>query len=359
MEIGYPPSSISKISLQLESDSISLLKLFKNEIVEGRVLESCSLDKALLLIKGRRVMAKTHVPLREGRVLSFKVDEILPIPTLKLLGIKFTGSDVVHSSIILSAIKENLWKSIIENIHHYGLPKGELSLFRELMIHLSMRLFVTSPPELLRIFINQSGLRWEAKLRKALLNKRTGRDNLNRLIEGDLKGLVSKFLALKGKKGVLLERFVSTIQNIQLLNKLGLEQERKIFLPIPMQFPDGLFTVGQLMIQLPQREEDERKGQKKDDKSLFRITFLLELSHLGPLRADLAVRGKDIKGMFLLTSEEARLRIEKSIPIFISRMKEMGFSLHIECHCKHPEIVKKPLITEIIQEEGSTISLVA
>jgi hypothetical protein len=340
-------------------DSLSLLQLFKDEVVEGKVLESYSLDKAMLLLKGKKVNARTHVPLREGRVLSFKVQEVFPTPILKLIGVRFTHSDAVNSSVIRTAIEQNLWKTVMENMPQYGLPGETLALFRRLMVYLSMRLFVTSPPELLKVLVDQSGLRWEAKLRKALLNIRTGRDNLNRLIEGDLKGLVSKFLALKGEKGALLKRFVSAIQDIQLLNKFGLEQEGKLFLPIPMQFPDGLFTVGQLMIQLSQREGDEGKGQKKDDKSLFRITFLLELSHLGPLRADLAVRGKDIKGMFLLTRKEARLRIEKSIPIFISRIKERGFSLHIECHCKHPEIVKKPLITEIIQEEGSTISLVA
>ena len=340
-------------------DSLSLLQLFKDEVVEGKVLESYSLDRALLLLKGKRVNARTHVPLREGRVLSFKVREVFPTPILKLIGARFTDSDAAKSSAIRRAIEQNLWKTVMENVPQYGLPRETLTLFRRLMVHLSMRVFATSPPELLKVLVDQSGLRWEAKLRKALLNKRTGRDDLNRLIEGDLKGLASTLLALKGEKGALLKGFVSTIQDIQLLNKVGLEQEGKLFLPIPMQFPDGLFTVGQLMIQLPQREEDEGKGRKKDNKSLFRITFLLELSHLGPLRADLAVRGKDIKGMFLLTREEARLRIEENIPIFISRVKERGFSLHIECHCNDPEIVKKPLIAEIIQEEGSTISLVA
>ena len=358
IEIGYPPSSSSRISLQLETDSTPLLKLFKNEVVEGTVLKSSSSGKALLLIKGRRVMARTYVPLREGRVLSLKVEEVSPIPTLKPLGIKFTDSGAINISIILSAIKENLWKSIFENINNYGPSKEALSLFRELMTYVSLRLFLKSTPELLRELIDKSGLGWEAKLRKVLLNKTIGGDNLNKLIEGDLKGQVSRLLALKQEKGGLLKRFVSTIKNIQLLNKFGLEHDRKIFLPIPIQFPDGSFTVGQLLIHLPEEKDKYRK--QKGDRNFFRITFLLDLSNLGPLRADLTIKGKEIGGEFLLTSKEAKLVIEKSIPIFISRMKERGFSIHhIECHLKDPEIVKESLIKEIIQEEDSTINLVA
>ena len=359
IQASDPPRSATKISLHPEADSKSLLTLSKNEVFDATVLKSFSLDKALLLIKGRRVMARTYAPLREGRVLSLKAEEISPVTTLKLLGREFLHSDAINIATLLSAIKENLWSSLTENINQYGLPKEALSLFKELMNDLSLRLFLKSQPELLRILIDKSGLSWEAKLRKAVLNKTISGDNLSKLIEGDLKGQASRFLAFGEEKGVLLKRFVSTMKNIQLLNKFGLEQDRKILLPIPIQFPNGLFTVGQLLIRLPQEGDDENRKQRSD-KNPFRITFLLELSNLGPLRVDLSIKGKEIEGKFLLTREEAKLLIEKSIPVFVSRMKEKGFSIRsIECHLKDPEIVTESLIKEIIQEEGSTISLVA
>lgn len=356
----YPPFLSSKISLQPQEDSKSLPELFKNEVVEGKVLKSFSPGEALLLIKGRRVMARTHVPLKEGRVLSLRVEEILPIPTFKLRGIRLTGSGALNISTILSAIKENLWKSIFENIDRTGLQKKAVSLFRELMNDLSLRLFSKDSPGLLREFIDKSGLNLEVKLRKSLINGKFGGPNLNKLIEGDLKGLVSRFLALEEEKGGgLLKRFVSTIENIQLLNHLALEHDRKIFLPIPMQFPDGLFTLGQLLIHLPQKEKDESKKKKRGE-DLFRVTFLLELSYLGPLRADLTIKGNDIEGKFLVTREEIKLLIEKNLPLFITRMEENGFSIQrIECHLKEPEIINETLIKEIIQEEGHTISLIA
>ena len=358
IEVINRQSSASRISLQPGADSPALLPLSRSEIIEGRVLQSSSLNNALLLIKGRRVMAKTHVPLSEGSMLSLRVQDVSPVPILRLIDIKSADFEVVRSSIILSAIQQNVWKALLDNIYHYGLPKDAISPFRELMSSLSMRLFFSPSTELLRTFIDQSGLRWESKLREVLLNRSLNRESLNSLIQWDLKGLTSKLLTLQTQKGNSLKRLVSTIQDIQLLNKFGVEQKGKIFLPIPIQFPDGHFTVGQLLIRFPRSQKDERKGQKAE-RAGTRITFLLELSRLGPLRADLTVKGKEIKGRFLLTNEVAKQRIEASIPMFVERMKQRGFSLQsLDCYCMDPKVVTQPLITEIMYDQGNTISVV-
>jgi len=355
----HPPSSGSKISLKPDPCITSPLKLHKNEVLEGKVLKSLSSGNALLLINGEKVIARTHVPLSEGTVLSLKVEETLPTPVLKVLGIRLTGSDAINISMILSAMKENLWKSIHENIDHQGLSQVERAQFRELMDDLSLRLFSKSAPDMLKTLIDKSGLGWEAKLLRAFMNKTITGDNLNKLIGGDLKGLVSRFLGLNQKNGVLLRRFVSTIENIQLLNHLGLEQERKILLPVPIQFADGLFTLGQLLIHLPRKEKDEG-GKQKPDKNVFSISFLLELSNLGPVRADLAIKGEEIEGRFLLAKEETKSLIENNILSFISNLKDRGFKIrHMDCHLKEPGLIRQPLLNEIVQEEGNTICLVA
>ena len=184
IEVRYPPSLSSHISLQPGANSKPGLNLRKNEVVQGRVLKSFSSGDVLLLIKGREVKAKSLVPLNEGRVLSLRVEQLSPKPTLKLLGPKFTGPGALKISTILSAIKENLWQSTSANINQYGLPKEALTLFRELMNDLSLRLFLESSPELLRALIEKSGLSWEAKLRKALMNKTIGGDHLDKLLGG-------------------------------------------------------------------------------------------------------------------------------------------------------------------------------
>ena len=304
-------------------------------------------------------MARTAVALTEGRVLSLKVQETVPVLTFKLLGTKPADIDIVSIALILSAVKENLWKSISENIDHYGLSREALSRFKELMDDLSLGLFSKSAPDLFRLLIDKSGMNWEAKLREALHNKTIGGDNLAKLVDGDLKGLASKFLGFKGESAVLLKRLVSTLSHIQILNYLGLKQEGKLFFPIPIQLPDGLFTVGQLLIQLPQKEGKEH-GKKKARKDLSRIIFLLDLSVLGPLRADLTIQGQAIEGRILLSKKEAKACIEKGIPILISRLEERGFSvLSMECHLKDPVIVNESLIQEIIPDEGYSLNLIA
>jgi hypothetical protein len=359
IQVGYPPFLSSRISLQPDAISKSPPTLFENEVLEGKVLKALSTGDALLLIKGKRVVARTHIPLREGTALLLRVEETLPIPTFKLLGARSRGPDALNVSSIISAIKENLWKSTFDSMDRAGYEKEALFAFRQLVTDLSLRLFSKARPGLLKELIDKSGLRWEAKLRSLLVSKGPGTAHLEKLIEEDLKGLVSRLLALKEEKGPFLKRFLSTMNNIQLLNHLSLEQDRKIFLPIPIEFPSGFFTVGQLLMHLPQEGKDESREQGTHRES-FRVTFLLELSHLGPLRADLAIRGKEIEGSFLLSHEKAKLVVESSLPILVSRLKEKGFSiLSIQCRLKEPEFIMDSLLEEIIQEEGHTISLVA
>jgi hypothetical protein len=349
----------SKLFLKTEKDSPSAPELEKNEIVNGKVLKSISLNKSLLCIKGKRVIARTHFPLNQGVILSLKVEKGSPNPVLKLLNIKSNCLNEVKISSILSGIKENLWKLLLEALTEYPSHKSDIKQFSQLMNDLSQRLFLKSDPDLLKKIIEISGLRWEAKLRNIFFQKTIGNDTVNKLAAQDLKGLGYKILSLmEGKEG-LLKRFLSTIDHIQLLNHIGLEKENKIFIPMPIQFPDGLFTVGQLLIQLNHKKNGNHEKEKRDN-DFFKISFLLELSNLGPLRSDLTIKDKEIYGRFLLANEGTKMVIEKNLPAFINTLEKRGFFvLQMECQIKESEIISQSLIKEIIKEDGCTISLVA
>jgi hypothetical protein len=356
---GSPAWQAFKIDLQSKENSTPPPKLIKNEIITGKVLRSFSLSKSLLFIKGKKVIAETRVPLREGMKLSLKVEEASPNPILKLLDTNINSRRVVNTSIILSAIKENLWKSLCEGLKHEPLFGTDIKPFRQLMNNLSQRLFLKPEPDLFRKIIENTGFCWEAKLKNLFLQKRTGKPSISKLAKGDLKGLGSKIFSLMEGKQVLMKRFLSTIENIQLLNHMGLEQDRKLFIPIPIQFPDGFFTVGQLLIQLNQKKKGnhEEEGAKI---GLLKISFLLELSNLGSLRSDLTIKEKEIYGKFILAKEEAKLIIEENLPTFIDALQKKGFSVpQMDCQIRSPEIITQSLVKEIIKEEGVTISLVA
>ena len=358
-QIHTPTLHTSKVFLEYEKKSSSTFKLNKNEIVNGKVIKSISLHKSLLLIHGRKVIARTYVPLREGMILSLKVEEVSPNTVLKLIEKNNSQLNAVKISGILTGIKENLWESLFKEVTHYPIIETEIKKFRQLINDLSQRVFYKSGPDLLRGIIEKSGLCWEAKLKNMLFQKAMGNDNVNDLTAQDLKGLGSKILSLMDEKEALLNRFLSTLENIQLLNHTGLEQDKRIFIPIPIQFPDGHFTVGQLLIQFNQKKNGDHEEGKKD-KGFFKISFLLELTNLGPLRSDLTIKEKEIYGRFLLAKENIKLLIEENLPTFIHTLEKKGFSvLHMECQIKEPEIVTQSLIKEIIKEDGWTISLVA
>jgi hypothetical protein len=353
------PSSVLNKSFELGSDITSQLKLRTNEIFEGKVLKLLGSGNALLLIKGEKVIAQAHVPLSEGIVLALKVQETSPTPILKLLGVRLSGSNAINISVILSAMKDNIWKLLREDTYHDSLQQAERQQIRELIDDLSKRLFFKSGSDILKTLIEKSGLTWESKILKASMNKTISGDDLSKLIGGDLKGLASRLLGLNQEEGALLRKFVSTIENLQLLNQMGLHQERKIFLPIPIQFPDGLFSLGQLLIHLPRKEKDEC-GKQSNDKNLFNVTFILDLSNLGPVRVDLAIKGERIEGRFLSAKEKTKSLIEKNLISFIFNLKEMGFTINrMECHLKESSVISQSLVKEIVNEEFNNICLVA
>ena len=356
--VGYSAVPSSTISLQPDSNTSIYPNLTENEIVKGKVLRSFSFKSVMLLIKGQSIMAKTHMPLREGSVISLKVEEVHPNPVLKLLGTISENIETINTSMILTGLKKNIWKTIIENIDHYILLDNDKKMFKELVDDISKKIFLKPNPDLLRELFDKSGIGWEAKLRKIITSKTYySKANINELIAGDLKGLGSKMLSLMEGKNDLFERFVSTIKNVQLLNQLGLEQERKIFIPIPLQFPDNLFTMGQLLIHFKDKEKDNGKEKVKN---FFKISFLLEMSNLGPLRADLVVRKKQINGRFLIVEEKTKIIIEKQLPSLIKTLETKGFIIpNFECHIKKPVEIEDSLIKEIINEENHNINFVA
>lgn len=356
---GFSTWQASKIYLQSEETSTSHPKLIKNEIVTGKVLRSFSLNKSLLFIKGKKVVAGTHVPLSKGMVLSLKVEEVSPNPILKLLDTKPNSSGAVNTSIILSAIKENLWKSLYEGLNHDTLFGTDIKQFRQLINNLSQGLFLKPEPDILRKIIENSGFCWEAKLKNLFLRKTTGKHNISKSATGDLKGLGSKILSLMEGKEILLKRFLSAIENIQLLNHMALEQDSKLFIPIPIEFPDGFFTVGQLLIKLNQNKKGDHE-EERTKSGLLKISFLLELSNLGSFRSDLTIKEKEIYGKFIMTKEEAKLIIEENLPTFIGTLQKKGFSVsQMDCQIRAPAVVTQSLVKEIIKEEGCSINLVA
>lgn len=358
-QISHSPISASCLSFQSSEKDTSQPAFFKDEIVRGVVLKSISLRSVMLLIKGNRVIANTHVPLNEGSAVTLKVEKTYPNPILKLMKIESERIDTINTSMILNGIKKNLWKTIFEHMDQSPLSTTEKALVKELIIDISKKLLLKPTPDALMESIDKSGLGWENKIRELITSNTHQQMDIQTLLAGDLKGLISKLIASTEGKNEHFSRFISLIENVQLLNHFGFEQDGKIFIPLPLQFPDGYFTVGQLLIQTD-KYNNERRKEKVKDNDFFRISFLLELSGLGPLRADLAVQKKQISGRFLTVKKETKYTIENNLTTLITALNKRGFSIfRLECYVKEPKQVEDTLIKEIIRQESCSISLVA
>jgi len=207
-----------------------------------------------------------------------------------------------------------------------------------------------------RINLQVTGLSPRPVLR--LLGEATPSHPSPRLLELDLKMLLAEFMREGSGKNNILQKLKGVVQKIQYLNQESLEQGGKIFMPLPMQHPDGLFNVAGLLLQFPPWETKHREGGEAGNKAL-RATLLLDMSRLGPVRAEFTLSGKALEGMFLVANQMARELLEASLPMLTDALNEKGFSIQqMGCFVRQPETVMQPLLQEVVRREESSICLV-
>jgi hypothetical protein len=333
------------------------LTLSKGEVVQGRVLESLPSGSTLLLVRGEELTARGGTALARGAVLTMMVERTSPIPVLKILRISPAGRGRAAMARLLSGLNENLWGSLSGHLRTMALSEQEREQIRSLLEDPSRLLLCRPSPELLKSLVRRSGLGWEAKLRRLLGRKGGGRRELvERLLEKDLKGMLLRRAALEGDTESLPARLASILEQIQLLNCRGLDQEGKIFLPLPFRLQDGAFTMGQLLIRVPEREGGRARGGQE---GIYRISLLLEMSELGPVRADLVISGRRIEGRFLVTARSTRTLLEEHLPALFDKLKDKGFTVGPwGCIIKEASIVLKPLLMEMAPDEDHSFDLI-
>ena len=330
----------------------------ENEIVKGKVLKVLDSETVILLINERNFTAKTRISLKTGDILALKVKELLPVPVLRTMGIQYARPEAANISVILSALKENLWKSVFEKINTGGGSATEKALWSQILEDLPRELLNEGRPESLLKMIDRSGIFWEAKLKKVSEQKSVDGKQIRQLIDSDLKGLLSRLISKTEGEDLLAGRLLSAVKNLQILDRLRLEQDQKIFFPLPVQLPDGHFIIIQLLFQLPLKEKEDSE-KSAGGRHPLKISVLLELSRLGPIRADFTVKGKTIDGMFRIASRDTLELVENAIPAFVKNLEDKEFTIqHIGCLLKEQEIVSQPLVQEMIQEADCNIDMV-
>ncbi|MGD8757484.1 MAG: flagellar hook-length control protein FliK [Deltaproteobacteria bacterium] len=360
----------SKLNPANKASPGEILAVHKEEVVEGRIIKPISSRHALILIKGKQLLARTEgVILKPGQLASFKVTETFPQCVLKFLevtsnqrdgitgllkGCGFRASPFDCLTALLHPLRVSMEKSASEIVPPILIRMGKL------LGRISLRPHDVAQPEFLKSFIDGSGLMWENKLKTLLLSGLESRHQTEALIEHDLKGLAFKSLA-DGSIGRLLSTqgmttFLGETEHHQWWNLFALEEKGKLLFIIPMQWPDK-FTFAQLLIDLGAKRGD--RGKNHEDR-VFKLSLFLDMSHLGPVRVDASVVEQAIRVSFLVSNESIQSFLNQCTPGLQQQLERHGFSLQqVTCRLEErASLAATSLADAIIDSEEHTISLI-
>jgi hypothetical protein len=361
----------SRLILQGKSSQGKILPFTKDEVVQGRVIRQTPPNQVLLLFGEEQVTARTSVPLRSGQIAFFKVEQVSPQCVLKLVEPRIVDPYGVDGLLTTNALRESPYKSLIKilaplmrSVEGSAVPKVPNMLVQwwNLLSRISF------PPEqavhhgqFLKSFIQGSGMTWEHKLRSFILSEFQSTNNLDALIGRDLKGLALKSLAdsvaNKFVSAEAISKFVDSLEQFQLLNVSRLEGQRQLFFTIPLQFQDQ-FGFGELLIDLPQEGEDE--GSDEEGDKVLRVSLLLRMSCLGPVRADVSVFQKAIRVGFLVCEEETQSLFNNYAGRLKDQLERHGFDLQeVTCRLQEASVLTQTsLVEDLLDSEEHQINLI-
>ena len=295
----------------------------------GRVLSAEMLsargDGTLLLAIGRHVIpAESDLHLEPGARFLVRVDPAAEGVVLTLLAP--AGEEEALLAALRSVVGEErpvgellgeLARALRAALGRPGLPPEAEALAHALGTHAARP---DGDAGALRTLIASLGLGHESAL-AALLGARAGRETLERLRE-DLKSLLLRAhhaLAGRGEHAELAEAVSRALTSLEAEQLLNLARERAgepLVLSFPVPDGDGWATA---RLAVPTRREREGSGSGEDE-APFRLSLGLELSNLGPLRADLALSRVGLSLRLLVTRSDVAERIEAELTALRARL---------------------------------------
>jgi hypothetical protein len=319
-----------------------ITSFIKNQIITAKVLELLPQGNAKLLVNGKQVIATTSMLLTPGEEVQLKVLQEKDAVILKLMEPvqKMTTGQI---SSLVSFFSKN--KSIPDIIG------SKIPDVKELLYEMALK---SEKPDktFLPKLIEKSGIVWEKKVAGVLLgNKSPGdiKSTLDILLKQDVKGNILKEILMDNpQKTSALKTavfFLETIENFQLLNHNSSDSGRFV-LPFPV-FNESEFSFGQLLIDTGEKN----KKEKKDADKLIKISFLLDMTKLGPLRADFSILKKEITGRFLLQDEDTCNYVKSMIPELKEKLSGIEYNVrNIECSLgKKEEIIETCFIETLVK----------
>ncbi|MBA3008864.1 MAG: flagellar hook-length control protein FliK [Proteobacteria bacterium] len=337
-----------EIFVQKETGPSVAAPVFKNnQVVTAKVLGLLAQGKARLLIDGQPVIAKTGMLLKPGEELRLKVVEQKDTVLLKLLEPKQEAKTKQLVSLIRSLSKNNAWPDI---------ARSKIPELTNILKKTALQSGKRDDAFLPRLLEN-NGLLLEKKMASLLNVQEQGqvRAGLDQLLKQDLKGVLLNQLTLEmtrdGGAQKTITRFLDTLENFQLLNTQTSESGRYL-IPFPV-FVGSALNFGQLLIDTGEKKQD----QNQENQKIIRISFLLDMTQMGPVRADFSILKKAITGRFLLNNDDICDYVKNLIPELKTRLAKSDYSVgNIDClTAERTQIQPNTLMESLFQNQDDSV----
>lgn len=311
----------------------NLPELKLNQIIKAKVLQPMPGGRALLSFQNQTISAQTSLPLKPGEEIMLKVASLQDEIVFRLVGPLKQLSGSQMSSLVSFFMKSGPAREIMES---------RIPAVKTLLNEIALK---SGKPDVdfLPRLMEKSGVLLERKIADIITQSRSVQDIpalIKRMFQQDIKGNLLKTLMQEGA----LERsqasnvfkteasFLDTLKSLQLLNHQSADSGR-FLLPLPVVGEAG-FHFGQLLIDVGGKKKD----RQDDSDRAIRISFILDMSRLGSLKADFSIFKKDITGKFLFLDDDTSRYVESLIPELKERLKAVEYNLmKVECQTVEKE----------------------
>jgi len=304
-------------------------KVSLGEVVKAAVVANLENNRAVILLKGEKVLAYTPLKLSEGDEILLKIIRVNPYPIMELLSEVQPSVNASIQDSLKKMFNEFSFAKTLDEIRQMmemgsGLQKEPFSILGKTLELMTLQKNEISDFNKLADFIRDSGLFYESKLKKMIF----GVCNEEEILK-DIKYLLLKSLELlKSKDGKNISSDTALFGKIQeLLDRIEKNQiynaisTRRYFFHFPFFFTGGIRDI-RIDVFLP-----EKKVVRKDEKKKINIIINLDFMKMGEIRVDTHLDSKKISCFIQVGNEEVARVVKGSLGVLAKMIESMDFKI--------------------------------
>ncbi len=313
----------------------------KNTVLTARVMgQPPGPGQARLMINGQELVVKTDLSLAPGQDLQLRVSQATDTVVLKPVGPMDTPASPGLGRLLTFFAKE----TGIQDMFKADDPSLPAALGRTALKS------DKAEPGFLPKLLETGGLLLEKKLSAFIRDGKLDvlEKNFSAILEQDTKGGAMKLAGesvAKGGQNSPAAVLLDTIENLQIMNSQA--DSGRYLLAFPV-LEDSGFNFGQIYFDLGGKKE-ARDG--KEEKNI-KVSFLLDMTRLGRVRADFSILDRAVSGRFLLETEDICSFTQSRISDLGSRLEKIGYHLiNIDCQVAQKNELAPYVFMESMQEK--------